>query len=95
METFGKDNVSPASAFAEHSTFKIDDETDTFMLSVSGYNCNCADYLAFHHDWRFSTFHNDNGGECRENCTANGAWRYKTCYASNSNGLYLRGSTTE
>ncbi|XP_060593277.1 microfibril-associated glycoprotein 4-like [Ruditapes philippinarum] len=75
METFEKDNVSPASAFAEYSTLKINDETDKFRFSVSGYNGDYADSLAFHYSWRFSTFDNDNDGEGSEKCAAdhNGA----------------------
>ncbi|XP_060560188.1 fibrinogen C domain-containing protein 1-like [Ruditapes philippinarum] len=97
METFEKDDVSPASAYAEYSTFKINDETDKFRLSVSGYNGNCADSLAFHNGWRFSTFDNDNDGRGTKNCAVdyNGAWWYRTCHASNLNGLYLGGSNTE
>ncbi|XP_060566644.1 microfibril-associated glycoprotein 4-like [Ruditapes philippinarum] len=97
METFETDNVSPASAYAEYSTFKINDETDKFRLSVSGYNGSCADSLAFHNGWRFSTFDNDNDGKGSENCAVeyNGAWWYRTCHASNLNGLYLKGSNTE
>ncbi|XP_060551125.1 ficolin-2-like [Ruditapes philippinarum] len=40
METFEHDYVSPASAFAEYSTFKVNGESDEYRLSVSGYNGN-------------------------------------------------------
>jgi ficolin len=97
METFEHDNVSPASAFAEYSTFKVNGESDEYRLSVSGYNGNCADSFSNHNGWKFSTFDNDNDETSSGNCAVdyNGAWWYRACHACNLNGLYLGGSNTE
>ncbi|XP_060593276.1 fibrinogen C domain-containing protein 1-like [Ruditapes philippinarum] len=97
METFEHDNVSPASAFAEYSTFKVNGESDEYRLSVSGYNGNCADSFSNHNGWKFSTFDNDNDETGSGNCAVdyNGAWWYRACHACNLNGLYLGGSNTE
>ena len=51
-----------------------------------------ADKLEYHNGSPFSTYDRDNdasNGNCAENCQ--GAWWYKSCLASNLNGLYLQG----
>jgi ficolin len=97
MEKFEHDYVSPASAFAEYSTFKVNGESDEYRLSVSGYNGNCADSFINHNGWKFTTFDNDNDGRGSGNCAVdyNGAWWYRACHVCNLNGLYLGGSHTE
>lgn len=50
-----------------------------------------GDSLAYHRDLPWSTHDQDND-EFAENCakTNHGAWWYRSCYASNLNGLYYR-----
>ena len=66
------------------------------MYTNQKYNSSMyiADKLEYHNGSPFSTYDrsrdNDaSNGNCAENCQ--GAWWYKSCLASNLNGLYLQG----
>ncbi|XP_060592860.1 microfibril-associated glycoprotein 4-like [Ruditapes philippinarum] len=95
METFQKDNMDPFSAFAEYSTFRINDESDKYRLTVGGYHGSCGDSMSHHNNCRFSTKDSDND-EWYANCVEyyGGAWWYRDCHTVNLNGLYLNGANT-
>jgi ficolin len=97
IETFELDNVSPASAFAEYSTFKVNDETDKYKLTVAGFYGNCFDCLNVHNGMRFTTFDNDNDLRGADNCAVmfHGGWWYTNCHETHLNGLYLGGAGSE
>jgi ficolin len=97
LETFQKDSVDPFNAFAEYSTFKINDESDKYRLTVSGYNGSCGDSMSYHNGSKFTTKDDDNDSNFRYNCAVNftGAWWYNGCHTTNLNGLYLDGAGTE
>jgi hypothetical protein len=97
METFLKDNMDPFSALAEYSVFNITDESDKYRLTVGGYHGSCGDSMSDHNNCRFSTKDSDNDAWDTESCVQlyGGAWWYKSCHATNLNGLYLNGSNTE
>ena len=96
METFADDNVNPVSAFAEYSTFQINDESDKYRLTVGGYRGSCGDSLSYENNMRFSTRDSDND-IATYNCATRfcGAWWYKYCHHVNLNGLYLDGANNE
>ncbi|XP_060585200.1 microfibril-associated glycoprotein 4-like [Ruditapes philippinarum] len=89
LEAFKNDNVDPVSAFAEYSTFRINDENDKFRLRVEGFNGSCGDSMSYHNDGKFSTIDSDND-IYDTNCALlfGGAWWHKACHLSSLNGLY-------
>ncbi|XP_060593263.1 uncharacterized protein LOC132747784, partial [Ruditapes philippinarum] len=91
MEAF--EDISPTSAIAHYSMFKVDDEASNFRLHVSGFSGNCGDSLSLHDGNMFSTKDRDND-ESEDNCAQmfKGAWWYEKCHHSNLNGMYLSGS---
>ncbi|XP_060576428.1 microfibril-associated glycoprotein 4-like [Ruditapes philippinarum] len=95
LEAFKSDNVGPVSAFAEYSTFRINDENDKYRLRVEGFNGSCGDSMSYHNDCKFTTIDSDND-IYNTNCAVvyGGAWWHKSCHHSNLNGLYLDGADT-
>ncbi|ELT90199.1 hypothetical protein CAPTEDRAFT_205656 [Capitella teleta] len=74
---------------AEYDNFRIESESDSYKLHVTGYHGDAGDSLAFHNGMPFSTNdrNNDlNNGICATWC--HGAWWYKDCIQSNLNGKY-------
>ncbi|XP_060595449.1 microfibril-associated glycoprotein 4-like [Ruditapes philippinarum] len=96
LETFEKDNVDPFNAFAEYSTFTINDETDKYRLTVSGYSGSCGDSMSYQNGSKFTTKDDDND-YVNYNCAVRftGAWWYNACHNANLNGLYLDGAGTK
>ncbi|XP_060079383.1 angiopoietin-related protein 7-like [Ylistrum balloti] len=73
---------------AQYSTFKVEDETEDYRLTVSGFSGNVTyDGMATHHGMKFSTFNRDND-QFASNCAElyKGGWWYNHCYDSNLNG---------
>ncbi|XP_060572402.1 ficolin-1-like, partial [Ruditapes philippinarum] len=96
METFPNDDKNPFSAFAEYSTFKINDENDKYKLTIGGYHGSCSNSMSYHNNWQFTTKDSDNDnstGNCADQ--SGGAWWYRDCHRANLNGLYLNGVNTE
>ncbi|KAG6927280.1 ficolin 1 [Chelydra serpentina] len=80
--------------FAVFSLFKVTGEAGKYRLILGRYVKGTAgDSLEEHNDMMFSTYDQDNdwsGTSCAE--TYKGAWWYRSCHASNLNGLYLKGA---
>jgi hypothetical protein len=51
-----------------YSTFKVNDETDKYRLTVGGFYGNCFDCVNAHNGVRFTTFDNDNDLRGADNC---------------------------
>ena len=76
--------------YAEYSHFRIEDSSNNYNLTVSGYSGNAGDRLTYHSGAMFSTFdedHDEHSGNCAS--IYKGAWWYKNCHAANLNGEYL------
>jgi ficolin len=96
LETFEQDNVDPFSAYAEYSTFKINDESDKYRLAIGGYSGSCSDSMPFQNNQQFSTKDSDNDPysyHCAE--IYGGGWWYNTCHFAHLNGMYLGGADTD
>ncbi|XP_049302790.1 microfibril-associated glycoprotein 4-like [Bactrocera dorsalis] len=83
--------------FAKYESFAIGNAQDKYELSVLGqYSGTAGDSFTYHRGQKFTTkdSHNDIDDE---NCAVKytGAWWYRTCHASNLNGLYLGGEVSE
>ncbi|XP_068102729.1 microfibril-associated glycoprotein 4-like isoform X2 [Hyperolius riggenbachi] len=83
------------------SRLAINPEEDGYKLHVEGFqegdpNRPTGDSLSDHIGMNFSTYDKDRDIDPR-NCaeTFHGAWWYSKCHASNLNGKYLNGTTTE
>ncbi|XP_053374920.1 microfibril-associated glycoprotein 4-like [Mercenaria mercenaria] len=94
MEAFG--DVPTVAAYAEYTTFKVNDNSDKYRLTVAGFNGNCSDDLTYHNNSQFTTFDSDNDAKGSANCAViySGAWWYNNCHHANLNGLYLGDGTT-
>ncbi|XP_041770179.1 ryncolin-1-like [Anopheles merus] len=83
--------------FARYDQFEIADENQMYMLSkIEGFSGPAGDSLGNVKGMKFSTLDSDND-TWKDSCavTYTGAWWYSACHASNLNGQYLRGETTE
>ncbi|EAU76683.2 AGAP004916-PA [Anopheles gambiae str. PEST] len=83
--------------FARYDQFEIADENQMYMLSkIEGFSGPAGDSLGNAKGMKFSTLDSDND-IAKDSCavTFTGAWWYNACHASNLNGQYLRGKTTE
>ncbi|CAC5380443.1 unnamed protein product [Mytilus coruscus] len=82
-------------AYAKYETFRINDESDNYRLTVGGYSGTAGDALESYgstgnnNGQQFSTHDRDND-EASGKCAVNnrGAWWYKKCTYSNLNGDY-------
>ncbi|XP_063788547.1 microfibril-associated glycoprotein 4-like isoform X1 [Pseudophryne corroboree] len=92
--------------FVTYDTFSISPlavspEEDGYKLHIAGFQEGditkpIRDSLANQNGMNFSTYDNDRDvypGNCAEKYT--GAYWYKNCHASNLNGLYLTGNTSQ
>nr|CAB3245561.1 ficolin-2-like [Phallusia mammillata] len=81
-------------AFAEYSSFAVDDESDNYRLHVSGYNGTAGDSLAYHDGIQFSTTdrkHDRTNWNCALQRGYSGGWWYNACFHSALNAEW--GST--
>ncbi|XP_052090216.1 tenascin-like [Mytilus californianus] len=78
-----------STAYAEYSTFNIDDSKSDYILNISGYSGNAGDSFDYHNGMKFSTSDKDND-IASWNCATSsvGAWWYANCHSSNLNGRY-------
>ncbi|KAL9982378.1 hypothetical protein ACROYT_G004411 [Oculina patagonica] len=90
------EDFDDAIKYAEYTTFKVADEGDKYRLLIGGYSGTAGDMMyetsQSANGMQFSTKDNDNdpaGGSCA--VAYKGAWWYRTCHASNLNGLYHGG----
>ncbi|XP_052061294.1 ficolin-1-like [Mytilus californianus] len=82
--------------YAIYKTFKVENESSKYELTVSGYSGTADDRLTYHNGCKFSTMDQDNDYDKRD-CAkkAKGGWWYKTCHQSNLNGIYKKGLSDE
>ena len=87
MEDF--DGTKKQAVYAE---FRVGNENTQYQLYVKGFKGSAGDSLSYHNGMKFSTKDRDND-KVKANCAVayKGAWWYKSCHASNLNGLYLIG----
>lgn len=86
--------------YSEYTTFVVNSPATMYTLTVAGYSGNASvdeatDSLMFHNGMMFTTADVDNDQmpyNCAEQYT--GAWWYRTCHASNLNGMYLPDNST-
>ncbi|GAB1598434.1 fibrinogen-like protein 1 [Argonauta hians] len=80
-------------AYAQYTSFHIDDEKDNYKLHVSDYNGTAGDALnKYHNGMMFSTIDKDND-EWEEHCALKdrSGWWFRACSFSSLNGLYTEG----
>ncbi|CAC5401526.1 Ryncolin-4,Angiopoietin-related protein 1,Ficolin-1-B,Techylectin-5A,Ficolin-2,Ryncolin-1,Tenascin-R,Fibrinogen-like protein 1,Ficolin-1,Fibrinogen C domain-containing protein 1-A,Tenascin-N,Ryncolin-3,Fibrinogen C domain-containing protein 1,Ryncolin-2,Techylectin-5B,Angiopoietin-related protein 2,Microfibril-associated glycoprotein 4,Ficolin-1-A,Tenascin,Fibrinogen C domain-containing protein 1-B,Angiopoietin-4 [Mytilus coruscus] len=87
MQDFSNQN-----RYAMYDNFEVGDEKSKYKLTISDYSGNAGDSFTTHRGSKFTTKDQDNdvnSGNCATKFK--GAWWYKSCHASNLNGLYLSG----
>ena len=82
-------------AFAQYSTFRVQDSTTEYELNVGGFSGTATDSLRYHNNQAFSTRDRDNDPDHRH-CAATfrGGWWYYDCIWSCLNGPYHDGDPT-
>nr|CAB3245534.1 ficolin-2-like [Phallusia mammillata] len=83
-----------STAYAQYTSFAIDDESDNYRLHVSGYNGMAGDSLTYHNGMQFSTQDRDNDADSSKNCVLHwgnsGGWWFKHCFYSKLNAEWGR-----
>ncbi|XP_069102617.1 fibrinogen-like protein A [Argopecten irradians] len=83
--------------YAEYSTFKVENETDNYALTASGFSGTAwSDAMGGHTGHQVLQYDNDND-VWKSNCAAKhrGGWWYRRCNSANLNGeIYYNGSGT-
>ena len=80
-----------AYGYAKYTTFKVNDESDKYRLTVENYSGNASDSLSIHNGMYFSTIDRDNDAYSNFACAASrfrGGWWYNKCMLSDLNGEY-------
>ncbi|XP_033724946.1 angiopoietin-related protein 7-like [Pecten maximus] len=75
--------------YAQYSTFRVENETANYRLTVSGFSGNVTENsMAPHNGMSFSTFDRDNDESGVHQCATlcKGGWWYNSCYGTNLNG---------
>ncbi|ESO94572.1 hypothetical protein LOTGIDRAFT_118333, partial [Lottia gigantea] len=76
-------------AYAEYTSFSLEDENQQYRLHVGGYHGDAGDSLSYHDKMAFSTEDVDNDRHTRHCAAENkGGWWFNSCYSSHLNGLY-------
>ncbi|XP_060079382.1 angiopoietin-related protein 7-like [Ylistrum balloti] len=73
--------------YAQYSTFKVENETENYKLTIYGFSGNTSDCMFYHNGMSFSTYDRDNDlspTSCAENHL--GGWWYNACHYTNLNG---------
>ncbi|XP_063443145.1 angiopoietin-related protein 7-like [Mytilus trossulus] len=80
--------------YAVYKTFKVENESSKYKLTVGDYSGTAGDSLKSHNSEKFSTKDQDNGSDYKD-CAqvAQGGWWYNSCHESNLNGIYKRGKS--
>eukprot|EP00794_Sanderia_malayensis_P019193 gene19193-21115_t len=93
MIRFDLEDTQGNKAFAEYSSFSIDNEASKYRVHVAGYKGTAGNSFSVN-GLKFSTKDKDNdsnpGGSCA--IAYYGAWWYSYCHLSNLNGKYLNGN---
>ncbi|XP_021379384.1 angiopoietin-related protein 7-like [Mizuhopecten yessoensis] len=81
-------------AYAQYSTFRVENETEKYRLTISGFSGDVKqNNMATHNGMSFSTYDRDNdlgSRHCAEKYK--GGWWYNNCYDANLNGaVYMPG----
>ncbi|KAK3530027.1 hypothetical protein QTP86_009918 [Hemibagrus guttatus] len=92
MEDFEK-----GSAYAQYTTFTVNQESTNYMLNIEGYiNGGAGDSLFYVNGRGFSTYDKDPTGNCAETNGGGfwyyGYWYWSECHNANPNGLYNYGN---
>ncbi|XP_071173661.1 fibrinogen-like protein A [Mytilus edulis] len=82
--------------YAVYKTFKVENESSKYKLTVGDYSGTAGDQLTYHNGCKFSTMDQDNDPNS-DNCAkrAKGGWWYKSCHVSNLNGIHEKGMSDE
>ncbi|VDI27332.1 Hypothetical predicted protein [Mytilus galloprovincialis] len=78
--------------YAVYKTFKVENESSKYKLTVGDYSGTAGDSLKYHNTYKFSTKDQDNDNhnmDCAKQ--AAGGWWYNGCHQSNLNGIYKKG----
>ncbi|XP_077969242.1 fibrinogen C domain-containing protein 1-like [Styela clava] len=81
-------------AYAEYSTFVIDDEEKKYRLSISGYNGTAGDSMSFHDGMVFTTKDRDNDMSGSNCAGTHGGWWFKNCFRASPNAVWGRSTGT-
>ena len=77
--------------FAHYDVFKVDNEKNSYKITVIAYNGTYGDSLRYHNNIMFSTRDRDNDmwktGSCSNDLT--GGWWFNDCHNSNLNGQFI------
>ncbi|XP_046863415.1 ficolin-1-like [Xenia sp. Carnegie-2017] len=78
--------------YAEYDFFSVASEWHKYKLDLGKYSGTAGDSLNYHQGMEFSTKDSDNDKSSID-CASlyKGAWWYKSCHASNLNGIYHHG----
>jgi len=87
------EDTTGKTAYAEYDMFAVTSERTKYKLSLGTYSGTAGDSLSGHRGHPFTTKDQDNDSHKSVNCAVSnkGAWWYKSCHASNLNGLYHHG----
>ena len=77
-------------AYAKYGSFRVDNESNKYRLTVGSYSGTAGDSLAYHNRMFFTTKDQDND-KYGDNCAKywKGAWWYNACQYSHLNGRYF------
>ncbi|CAK8694833.1 microfibril-associated glycoprotein 4-like [Clavelina lepadiformis] len=80
-------------AFAEYSSFSMEDESDNYRLHIGGYGGNAGNSMTYNNNMRFSTKDSDNDvwspGNCAvDNNGPNGGWWWQRCGHARLNSVW-------
>ena len=68
---------------AQYSNFKVDPESSTYRVRVSGYTGDAGDMLSYHNAGGFATRDKDNSDRCAASYT--GGWWFNSCFRYDTN----------
>ena len=77
--------------FAHYDVFKVENEKNSYKITVIGYDGRYGDSLRYHNNMMFSTRDRENDmwktGSCSNDLT--GGWWFNDCHNSNLNGQFI------
>ncbi|XP_041365928.1 fibrinogen-like protein 1 [Gigantopelta aegis] len=77
--------------YAVYDYFRVGQESESFPLSIKGFNGTAGDSLSYHNGMKFSAMDKDND-DWWTSCSRKdrSGWWFKACHYSSLNGLYYR-----